>query len=300
MSEPTVAYVVVAYRSAGDLPACLDSISADRPHGSRIIVVDNASPDDSALVAERHPSRPEILRNAENIGFGRACNQAIGQSGADLVFLVNPDARLRPDATRLLIAAAAMDVGAVGPRIVDPAGQWSAAAAGFEPSMRSALGHFLLLARVPWIGRLFPPFQLSGRSHAQSVDWVGGAAMLVRAEPFRDVGGFDPAIFLYGEDIDLCRRLRVGGFSVLYEPQAVVDHDLGGSQGLEQSSRWYVALHAYVARQRGSRYARTFSGLAAIGLAIRAIAFAVPRPAQARRMTIAARTAAHCALGGHG
>lgn len=295
----SVDYVVVAYRSERQLSACLDAICADRPDGPSVVVVDNASPDGSADIARRHPSNPRLLVSPRNLGFGGACNLAVAESGADLLFFVNPDARLGPGATAGLIAAIEADPGvaAAGPRIQDPAGDLRAASAGFEPSLRSVLGHFLLLARLPWIGRYFSPLQLPFGSPAQPVDWISGAALMVRSEAFRAVEGFDPSMFLYMEDVDLCRRLRAAGWTIRYEPGAVVEHDLGGSQGTEQARRWFVAFHLYLARQRGPAYARVASALAAVGLGLRAALLLGPRPAHGRRLARAARTAACLALG---
>jgi N-acetylglucosaminyl-diphospho-decaprenol L-rhamnosyltransferase len=295
---PSIDYVVVAFRSERHLGSCLNAIAADRPEGAGIIVVDNASPDDGAGVAEGHASRPRLVRSDRNLGFGGACNLAVETSSADLVFFVNPDARLRRGASARLVAVMAADpaIAAAGPRIVDPAGQLSAASAGFEPSWRSALGHFLLFARIPVIGGFFPPLQLPPGRPAQTVDWVSGAAMMVRVDDFRNLGGFDASIFLYMEDVDLCRRLRGLGREIRYEASVEVEHDLGGSQGTEQSRRWYEAFHEYIARRRGSAYARAVSVLAALGLGLRAVALSRRRPAHARRLAIAARTAAGRAL----
>lgn len=297
----TVDYIVVAYRSEQHLSACLDAIAADRPDGSSVIVVDNASPDGSGNVARHHPSHPQVLVSPRNLGFGGACNLSLDASTAAMLFFVNPDARLTRGATARLIAAFEADpaVAAVGPRIDDPAGELQAASAGFEPTLRSILGHFLLLARLPGVGSLFPPLQLPGGSPAQAVDWIGGAALMVRSEAFRSVGGFDPSIFLYMEDVDLCRRLRATGRTIRYEPRVAVEHELGGSQGSEQSSRWFAAFHRYVALQHGEPYARVASALAAIGLGFRAAVLALPKPAHGRRLARAARTAAGLALGMH-
>lgn len=291
----------MAYRSERHLGACLDAIEADRPDGASVIVVDNASPDGSADVARHHPSHPRLLVSPRNLGFGGACNLALDASSADLLFFVNPDARLARGATAGLIVAIEADpaVAAVGPRIDDRAGDLRAASAGFEPSLRSVLGHFLLLARLPWIGRFFPPLQLPFGSPAQLVEWVGGAALLVRSDAFRGIGGFDPSMFLYMEDVDLCRRLRSTGRTIRYEPGVVVEHDLGGSQGTEQAARWFAAFHRYLARQRGATYARLASALAAVGLGLRAVLLVIRRPVHGRRLARAARTAAGLAVGTH-
>ena len=294
-------YVVVAYRSERHLGACLDAIDADRPDGAATIVVDNASPDSSADVARSHPSHPRLFVSPRNLGFGGACNLAVDASSADLLFFVNPDARLARGTTAGLIDAMTADpsVGAVGPRIDDAAGDLRATSAGFEPSLRSVLGHFLLLARLPWVGRLFRPLQLPFGSPAQPVDWASGAALMVRSDAFRSVSGFDPSMFLYMEDVDLCRRLRSRGWVVRYEPSVAVEHELGGSQGTEQAARWLTAFHRYIARQRGDAYARITSALAAVGLGLRAVLLLLRRPAHGRRLARAAWAAVGLAMGTH-
>lgn len=297
--RPVVTYVVVAYRSARDLAACLDAIEADRPAGAQLVVVDNASPDASADIARAHTSRPSLIASSSNLGFGGACNLAIEASDGDLLFFVNPDARLAPGTTGGLVEAIQADssVAAAGPRIVDSAASLHAASAGHEPSIRTLLGHFLLLARIPLIGRSFPPFQLPQGSPAQAVDWVGGAALMVRRDAFLGVGGFDPAMFLYMEDVDLCRRLREQGWRIAYAPAVVVTHDLGGSQGSEQAERWIQAFHAYLRRRQGGRRARIGMATTAIGLAARAL-LSARVPSKRRRMARAARAAIRLALSG--
>lgn len=294
-----IAYVVVAYRSERHLVACLDAIDADRPADASVIVVDNDSPDRSAEIARAHQSRPLLLASPTNVGFGGACNLAIDASHADLMFFVNPDARIRRGTTAHLLAAIAGDpsVAVAGPRIEDPEGDLEAASAGFEPSLRSVMGHFLLLARLPWLGRVFPPLQLPPGSPAQRVDWVSGAAFMARRDALGQVGGFDASMFLYMEDVDLCRRLRGLGHAIRYEPGVAVDHELGGSQGVDQSARWFTAFHAYVLGQRGAPYARLVSAIAAVGLGVRAAILTRRRPAHAQRLARAARTAADLARG---
>lgn len=294
----TVDYVVVAFRSERHLGPCLDAIEADRPGNASVIVVDNASPDASAQVAKHHRSRPRMLVSPQNLGFGGACNLALEASTAELLFFVNPDARLIRGTTTKLGAVMEVDpwVAAVGPRIDDPSGNLKAASAGFEPSLRSVLGHFLFMSRLPGVGRWFAPLQLPERSAPQEVDWISGAALMVRTDAFRSVGGFDPSIFLYMEDVDLCRRLRATGWTIRYEPSVAVEHDLGGSQGSEQPAQWFAAFYGYLARRHGNAYARVASGLAAVGLCLRAAALALSKPTHARRLARAAAAAASLAL----
>lgn len=299
LDEHRVDMVVVAYLSAPDIGSCLDAIAADRPQGAGIIVVDNASPDASGRIARGHPSRPVVIQSERNIGFGGGCNLGAQSSSAEFLFFLNPDARPRRGAIRALVDALAANpsAAAIGPKITAPDGALVAASAGFHPSVRSAIGHFLFLGRVPLIRSLFPPLQLPPRAPFQPVDWVGGAAMMVRASPFRDVRGFDVSMFLYMEDVDLCQRLRARGHFILYDPAVVVEHDVGGSQGDEQPERWFRAFHAYLQRERGGLYARLVSVVAAIGLGFRAAALGVGSPDRAKRLRVAAKAAASEAVG---
>jgi N-acetylglucosaminyl-diphospho-decaprenol L-rhamnosyltransferase len=291
-------YVIIAFRSEHVIGPCLDSIAADRPDGSQILVVDNASPDRSAALAQAHPSGPTVIALPLNGGFGAGCNAATAYSNAEAVFLVNPDARLVTGATRVLVERLAGDpsLALVGPQIVDPRREVVSAAAGAEPSLRSVAGHYLFLSRIPGVGSILPPLHLRDPNLPAKPDWASGAAMLVRRIAFDEVGGFDTRLFLYMEDVDLCRRLRMAGWQIGYEPRAVVEHDIGGSQGHEQAATWYRAFHQYLVVQRGDVEARISSFVAALGLAGRAAVSAPYRPRNARRMARAAGAALTSAI----
>ena len=291
-------FVVVAYKSSAELTGCLDSISSDAPPGSKVVVVDNASPDDSAAVAGSHQPRPRIVSSAKNLGFGGGCNLGVEGSDAEALFFLNPDARLKPGAMALLVDALEADasLGVVAPRVIDPTGESRAASAGAEPSLRSSLGHFLALGRIPGIRRLFRPVYLADGRVGTRPDWVSGAAMLVRKSAYEQIGGFDERIFMYMEDVDLCRRLREKGWAIAYEPQAVVQHVMGHSQSADQPSRWYRAYYAYIAANRGALHARAASLVAALGLGLRAVAYRRGRPVNSARMVRSARAAFRCAI----
>lgn len=294
-----VDFVIVVYRSASHIAACLDSIAEGRPKGSGVIVVDNHSPDESADLARAHPANPLVITSPANVGFGGGCNLGAAKSQADFLFFVNPDARVAHGTTSALMGAFqhSRSLGAVGPRIADPAGDYRATSAGYEPSVRSILGHYFFLGRLPGLRRVFPPLQLPSGSRAAPVDWVSGAALMVRREAFKHVSGFDDRLFMYMEDVDLCRRLRKAGWDVRYEPVTYVHHEMGGSQGSEQPSRWWVAFHRYVRAQHGEGYARICSAIAALGLYARAVAYARSRPAHSRRLKRAGSVAALLARG---
>jgi N-acetylglucosaminyl-diphospho-decaprenol L-rhamnosyltransferase len=299
---PKCAYVIVAYRSARDLDSCLDAIDRDRKGRPwPIVVVDNASPDDSAAVAKRHRSSPHVVRMTENYGFGTGCNRGAAVCASETIFFVNPDARVTRGVTDRLLSAMDADthLGIVGAATTDPAGEYRGVSAGAEPSLRSALGHFLFLGRIPVVRRLFVPMYLAPGARSQLVDWVGGEALMVRRSVFEAIGGFDERMFLYMEDVDLCRRSRLIGARVRYLAEAIVEHNMGGSQGPEAVDRWYDAFHAYTSARETSSV-RAIDLVATLGLSMRFIAYVLTRrQGQARRMMRATMAASLHALGRH-
>lgn len=287
--------VVVAYRSAALLGDCLDAIVSDlrggtgAPAQTGVIVVDNASPDDSARVAEGRDG-VQVVVSPSNLGFGGGCNLGAAAGNADYIFFVNPDARLEAGCTSRLMRELASEpsLAAVGPAVLDPAKGYRAVSAGFEPSLRSIIGHYLLVGRVPLIGRWFAPLQLPRGTAERRPDWITGAALLVRRTAFESIAGFDESIFMYMEDVDLCRRLRESGWEIGYVPEAVVYHQLGGTQGADQPARWMRSFYAYLRRRHGALYTACCSQLAGLGLGLRAAAYAPSRPKLARRLGRAA------------
>jgi GT2 family glycosyltransferase len=163
--------------------------------------------------------------------------------------------------------------------------------------LRSTIGHYLLLGRLPLLRLVFRPLHLARPDRPASPDWVSGAAMLVRRKAFAEVGGFDERIFMYMEDVDLCRRLRSSGWTVEYLPDVRVEHRIGGSQSSDQPARWFNSFFDYLRQRHGSVDARAASLVAGVGLGLRAIAYRATRPANAARVGRAARAAFRVALG---
>jgi GT2 family glycosyltransferase len=198
------------------------------------VVVDNASSDGSASIAGEFP-QATLVRNAENVGFGRAVNQALAVARAPLVLLMNPDCRLEAGAIDTLRRELGRHPGCaiVGPRILDPDGAEQGSARG-DPDMFTGLfGRSAALRRwFPSLGiseRNVVPSSLVPAGESRAVDWLSGACMLARSAALGDVGGFDERYFLYWEDADLCRRLRRAGHHVRYVPSAVAVHRVGHS-----------------------------------------------------------------------
>jgi N-acetylglucosaminyl-diphospho-decaprenol L-rhamnosyltransferase len=207
--------VVIVNWNAGDaLVACADSLADAARAGCEVLVVDNASEDGSAAAAAAAFPWLRVVHAGANVGFAVGANLGAGQATGDVVVFLNPDARVLPGALAGLVGAlaAAPRAGIAGGGLVGPDGRWQPGAARFHP-----LGHLVLDTTV---GRL--PARWRRRPHL--VDWVYGTFMAVRRDLFRRLGGFDPAYFLYGEDMDLCSRAARLGARTLHVPAARAVH----------------------------------------------------------------------------
>jgi GT2 family glycosyltransferase len=230
MTPPRVSAIVVSFEARDDLAACLASLDATAGEGVEAVVVDNASTDGSPdLVARTHP-RARLIRNAVNVGFGRACNQGAAASGAPCLLFLNPDARLTPGALQALEQVLDQEdgVGIVGPRTVN---EDDTPQVSFGPAL-GLLGEWRQRRLVRGVRRRDPATlrRLQALTATPSEpDWVSGSCLLMRRRAFEQVGGFDEGFFLYEEDVDLCVRARAAGWRVRYEPRAVVRHRLGRS-----------------------------------------------------------------------
>jgi N-acetylglucosaminyl-diphospho-decaprenol L-rhamnosyltransferase len=227
-----VGAVIVNYNARDHLVECVRSLRADGV--SEIVVVDNASADGSETALAASDPDARFLPTGSNLGFGTAANMGVAQIGAAYALVLNPDTIVEPGTTKALAAALDRDprVAAVGPRIDNPDGSLYPSARRF-PKLADAAGHAFLgvvWRRNPYTRR----YRMLDWDHAEAgaVDWVGGACMLVRRTAFEQVGGFDPAYFMYVEDVDLCWRLRQAGWSIAYEPAGRVVHTVGASSQL--------------------------------------------------------------------
>ena len=233
---PGVTAVIVNYNAGAELRLALQSIAAELGDAAwEAVVVDNASTDGSAEIALEFQPHATLIRNAHNVGFGRAVNQALAVAQAPLALIMNPDCRLEPGAiaqlTRELNRHPSCAV--TGPRILDPDGAEQGSARG-DPNMVTGLfGRSAALRRLlPGLGvseRNVVPSSAVPQGESLPVDWLSGACMLARVSEMRDVKGFDERYILYWEDADLCRRLRKAGRHVRYVPSATAVHRVGHS-----------------------------------------------------------------------
>ncbi len=231
--------VIVSWNTAVLLADCLGSISTGTTGlEHHIIVVDNASTDDSAAMIAREFPAVQLIRNAENVGFARANNQGLRASTGRYVLFLNSDTRVPCGILSALVEFmdAHPDAGACSPRLARADGSTQPFTFGGDPTPA------YLFARG-WM-RLIRHRAVHDWEtlESQSVDWVSGACLLARRDAVLQVGGFDEDFFMYFEDNDLCLRLRRAGWKVFYNPQVSITHLGGASLALNDArSRWYDA-----------------------------------------------------------
>jgi len=227
-SKPEISVAVVAYNSSAWLPGCLTSLQEAAGETSlEILVVDNASGDGSAdLVRQRFPA-VKLLVNHSNLGYARGVNQAAQHATGRYLLVLNPDVVVGSGSLKMLRDHLdhEPDVALVAPRLLNPDGslQYSCRRHytwGTYLLRRAPLRH--LLPNHPLVGHhLMTEWDHSG---IREVDWVLGAAMMLRREALGPQI-MDERYFLYFEDVDLCLRLQRQGWKVVYHPGATMTHE---------------------------------------------------------------------------
>jgi N-acetylglucosaminyl-diphospho-decaprenol L-rhamnosyltransferase len=223
-----VAVVVVSHQTRDEAVRCLRS--ADEAGASELVLVDNGSTDGTAAAVRGAVPRARVLE-LDNAGFARGANAGVRATRAPVVVVANADVRFAPDALDILGRTVLDDprIAAAGPLVTYPDGSPQASARRL-PDPPTAVGHAVL-------GRLVPHNRFTRHyraldvdpGRARDVDWLSGCAVALRREALDEVDGFDPAYFLYVEDVDLGVRLRAAGWRLRYEPGARVRHRVGAS-----------------------------------------------------------------------
>lgn len=220
--RPSVSVLIVAWNSSAELRRTLPPLLAELREGDELIVVDNASPDDSAAVALELAPRTKVVTMGRNRGFAGGANVGASAASGDLLVILNPDA---------------MPLPGWGEAIRRPwleGRGWSAwqglVAEGDGATINSA-GNPVHFTGIVWAGMHGEP--LAAAPGAGEVPVASGACLAVPLEVWRRLGGFAEKFFMYHEDVDLSLRLRLLGEAVGIEPTAVVAHDyeFGASSG---------------------------------------------------------------------
>ena len=219
--------MVIPHYGGGVLFGCLEALDACRPRPERVIVVDDASTDDTAVQARRRFAGLIVLRNERNLGFAESSNRGIAAARTEFVALLNNDTEVAPDwlAHALAVARAHPKAAAIQPKVLSLRDRSRFDYAGGAGGLMDRFGYPFAL------GRLFEHCEVDRGQYdrPRPIFWASGAAALFRRDALEAVGPLDESFFMHQEEIDVCWRLRLAGYEVWSAPAAVVYHYEGFS-----------------------------------------------------------------------
>lgn len=232
MDATDLSVIILTYNTRELTRACVQSVLADAATSGlniEVIVVDNGSSDGTAhalrqaCAAAPLPARVQVIENADNLGFARGNNVGLAAAQGRYRLLLNSDTVVVPGALTALVhfMDAHPDAGACGPMLLNPDGTLQPSGRPL-PTLRSL---FVDMTRLYRLTRR-DMFAQRGRDYTRvaKVGELSGAALMIRREVYERVGGFDPNLFAYYEDVDLCKRIGDAGYAIYYVPQAQITH----------------------------------------------------------------------------
>lgn len=255
----TLSIIIVSYNTKDLLNQCLTSVFAQSPSRSsaqslEVIVVDNASTDGSPAMVTKTFPQVTLVRNAQNLGFGRASDLGAKLVTGDYLFFLNSDTQLTKDCLKTLIHQLQTHKPAIATcRLTNPDGTLQPQG-GYLPNLLRIALWMLNLDNLPIIRTLIKPYQLrypAFFNQDQTMGWIGGTAMLVNRSVFNELNGFDREIFMYAEDVDLCFRAHRQGYSIQYYSKPSILH-LGQGTGTLNSILGEIAGLKYYFRKHKS------------------------------------------------
>ncbi len=236
--------VIVNYKVPEFLSQCLESIRAAlRNVCGKVIVVDNASNDGALPILKTTFPEVTFIENHENVGFSRANNQGIRAGNAPFVLLLNPDTIIGESTLTQCIEEMERtpDCGAIGVRMLNAHGEF------LKESKRGSISPFSCACKFSGLSSLFPASPILNRYYLgclpedepHNVNFLAGAFMFMRRKALEEVDLLDERFFMYGEDLDLCQKMRNRGYVCRYLPIPII-HYKGESESADANPQRYA------------------------------------------------------------
>lgn len=285
-----IVVIIVTWNSEKLIRECLSPFDSliTRP---KVTVFDNNSSDRTVEIIKSDFNWVNLIESPENLGFGRANNEALRGEVRPFFVLLNPDAFIKQsdDIIDLVsILKSSRNIGSAGPMLINVDGSHQVGDCGWKTSISAVIGH------VFWIHKVFafvPSIYLSNakllKRKLVKVDWICGACIAIRREAWEDLEGFDIKIFMYGEDVDLGERMQEKGWRALYSPTIKVTHLQGGTQkspgSTYYSSKWILArLAKYASANSWLKY-NMLKLAFSVGFLFRTLIMLIARGAEHKR-----------------
>lgn len=226
MKKTDLSIIIISYNTKNLLQTCLTTIFDSLTRTSlvvEIIVIDNASTDGSLEMVQSMFSKVTLIKNKENIGFGKANNQGIIEAQSDVVLLLNSDTEVKKSSIEKLYTyfLTLPDKSVVGGKLFNTDGS-AQPSAGPQYTLTNIFVALFLKGDYWGYTRYSP-------NKTKKVDWIMGACMMTRKIAFEEVGGFDEGIFMYMEEIDWQYRAQKNGYQIFFYPEAHFIHIGAGS-----------------------------------------------------------------------
>ena len=291
--ELDISVVIVSWNVANLLRACLNSLDEESKFNNlrlEIIVVDNASSDNTAEMLRNEYPHVELIANRENVGFARANNQGFAIAKANYIFVLNPDTIVKRNALMELLNSlkSQSDIGIACPKLVYPSGEIQPTSARRVQALRHIITIDILhLNRLPIIGKYITALKYPYDYDSTSFIEAGsGAAFLARREVISKLGGFEKGFIHCGEDMDLFFRVTHSGYNILYNPNAVILH-YGGQSYKQASETTYInrciSVELYLLRCRGYATSKLYRSAIILWSLLRTIYYLILLPFSTRR-----------------
>lgn len=247
--------IIVNWNVCELLRRCLSSIEANQANlFLEVIVLDNASSDDSVFMVKREFPWVQLIASQENLGFTGGNNLGAKEAKGRYLLILNPDTEVVGEALEHMVVYLDSHpaVGVVGPQLLYPDGSVQSSRRRF-PRLATAF-----FDKTPFSLRWFPNNRFereyymvgSPDDEIQSVDWLVGAALMIRRETWHAVGPFDNQFFMYSEELDWCHRCRDAGWEIHYLPQAQIIHHQDKSSQQTPIVGWMRVLRSKVLYSR--------------------------------------------------
>jgi N-acetylglucosaminyl-diphospho-decaprenol L-rhamnosyltransferase len=259
LHEMDLSVIVVNWNVKELLRDCLQSLSWAVVHdlSTEIIVVDSASTDGSAEMVRTEFPQLTLIASDQNLGYAGGNNTGVAAASGRYLLLLNPDTIVQPDSLARLVEFLEThpQAGAVGPQL-----QWS------DGTLQSSRRRFPTLGSLFWestlLGQWFPQNRYIQAYHftdrrvdqTQAVDWVVGAAVMIRRETWQQVGPLDESFFMYFEETDWCKRAALAEWQTWYLPDAQITHFEG------KSSEQVIAARTLRFQRSKLRYTQKYFG----------------------------------------
>lgn len=262
MPNPDISIIIVSYNVKTFLQHCIHSVQkASKGLNTELFVVDNNSIDGTGEMVQREFPNINFIDNGKNLGFGKANNQALKRSRGKYVLFLNPDTLIEENTLRVFLEFmdANEKVGIAGPKILNSDGSLQLACRRSFPSPSIALPKLLGLSSLFPKSKLFGKYNLTylDPDKSYAVDAVSGSFMFCRGALIRELEGFDEDFFMYGEDLDLCRRMQLKESLVYYVADTTIIHHKGESSKsapFDSLLAFYKAMDIFFRKHFSSLY----------------------------------------------